>query len=161
MNFRNAGIFGLICAMILSASAFAQFADKNDAFEAPGPGDPNRAYAFVVPEGVTIELRDGRTVTGGETLSVPGKYIELLAVEKAQQKREAGSAFNNQLVNWEDKARGGGLVMILLTIPEGVTINIAGGESVQGETQIELIAQASAWEASDEMADEPTSFNKK
>ncbi len=159
MNFRNAGIFGLLFAMLLSVSAFAQFQSKNDAFEAPGPGDPDRSYAFIVPEGATIETRDGQTITGGETVSVPGKYIELLAVEQAEQDHEAGIAFNSKSVKPEAQEKG--LVMIALTIPEGVTVTGADGTVVTGETQIKMIVQQTAWEASEEMAEEPTAFNKK
>jgi hypothetical protein len=141
-------LLGVVLTLTLNAAAFAQFNDKNAAFPAPGPGEADKEYTFIVPEGVTIETPQGETYKGGETIGIPGKYLELLATDRAEEIVTVGNAVGQQ-TEWTEVERANyGVVM--LTIPEGVTVTRKDGSVLKGPTSVPMVVTMADLQLSEE-----------
>jgi hypothetical protein len=141
--------------LMFSFSAFAQFKDKNNAFDEPGAGDPMREYTVKVPAGVTFTNAQGETVTGGKGITVPGRYISLMSSADAEKALASAMPFNMKSYTETEKQ---GMVVISLRVPEGAKLSYTDGRVVNGGEEIMLVVDAGSMKKSDTMTKEPTLF---
>jgi hypothetical protein len=144
----TAFIVSAIMALLLNSVVYAQeagFNQRNPAFTAPGPGNPEFVYHFVVPPGVTIETPKGKVVNAGETIGIPGKYLKLMTPEKAQAMIEREEGFNqkDQLTRIKPSEKQNWAV-IELTVPKGATITRSDGYEVKGPQTVMLMVEAAS-----------------
>jgi len=120
---------GFLAVLVLSSAALAQFANKNAAFSAPGPGDPNKEYGLIVPKHYTIQTPKG-VFTAGQVIGVAGKNITLLNPAKAEEAvKSPGFAGKNDLPPPKEYPKH---ALVSINIPAGVTI-LYDGKPVQVE----------------------------
>lgn len=122
-----------------SMAAQAQFKDKSFP---NGLGQPELMYRFLVPEGVTVTSKTGEVMKAGSIVTVPGSNIRMLAPEKAKEQAN-DKAFMSSFMNAsqyfdmpEEKTQDH--TVIVLTIPEGVTVE-GYGKTLKGGSELVLM----------------------
>jgi len=145
----------LVLVLLSTSAAFAQFMEKNRAFQQPGVGEEDREYMVLVPEEVTIITRDGDTIRGGETVGIPGKSITLLNTGEADQTIEAGELFNEYKEKDMPAEQKQEYAVVEVKIPEGMTISHEDGRTIEGETTINLMVTSNDMQASSPMDESP------
>lgn len=141
-------LFGAVLTLTLSTAAVAQFNDKVSGFSGPGPGDADKEYVFIVPEGVTIKTPSGETYKGGETIAIPGKFLELLATDRAEEIVTLGNAVGEQ-TEWTTVERAN-YAVLMLTIPEGASITKKDGTVLEGLMSIPIVVAVADIELSED-----------
>ncbi len=122
-----------------SMAAQAQFKDKSFP---NGFGQPELMYRFLVPEGVTVTSKTGEVMKAGSIVTVPGSNIRMLEPEKAKEQAKDQafmSSFMNASQYFEmstEKAQDHRI--IVLTIPEGVTVE-GYGKTLKGGSELVLM----------------------
>jgi hypothetical protein len=130
-------LFGAVLTLTLSTAAVAQFNDKVSDFAAPGPADEEKEYVFIVPEGATLKTPGGETYKGGEMISIPGKYLELLATDRAEEIVTLGNAVGQQ-TEWTEVERAN-YAVLMLTIPEGASVTRKDGTVIDGLAMVPIV----------------------
>jgi|GEM_PF-4556805 len=142
----------ILLGVLLSVSAHAAtgfgFANKSPAFPAPGAGDPQREYTFIIPEGCSLETPSGEIINAGETIGVPGKLIRLMAPDEGEKIFSTGRGFNSR-TDFENIApsKRGELVGIELMLPEGAKLSHDDGTTVVGPRTISVMVAAATMAA--------------
>jgi hypothetical protein len=142
----------ILLGVLLSVSAHAAtgfgFANKSPAFPAPGAGDPQREYTFIIPEGCSLETPSGEIINAGETVGVPGRLVRLMEPDEGEKIISTGRGFNSRsdFANIEPSKRGE-LVAIELTLPEGAKLSHQDGTTVVGPRTISVMVAAATMAA--------------
>ena len=151
MKIRSAQLLGFILALTAGAAVFADdhFAQKNSVFQQPGQAQQEMMYTFLVPEGVTITTKSGKTVQGGQKIGVPGTYITLVdpMLEKNVVDQYGQHFANKNQYRALPATEKSDHALISLKIPEGVTVKKADGQVLQGPQDILLMVKAAEWGA--------------
>ena len=151
MKTSTVQIFFALLISILSASAFAQFANKNSAFEQPGVGEADRMYSFQIPDGITVEdAKKGTVMKSGEIVSVPGKFIKLVDTS-GTDKTKAVNMFFNMKNNLPEPSHRKEFSAIELTIPEWVTVRYQDGRVMKGPSTLMLLIKSESMQRSEKI----------
>ncbi len=140
-------LIGALLSVSVHATEFG-FAQKSPAFPAPGAGDPQREYTFIIPEGCSLETPSGEIIKAGETIGVPGKLIRMMAPDEGEKIFSTGRGFNSRtdFTNITPSKRGE-LVGIELTLPDGAKLSHDDGTTVVGPRTISVMVAAATMAA--------------
>jgi len=159
-------LFGVLLSVSAHAATGFGFANKSPAFPAPGAGDPQREYTFIIPEGCFLETPSGEIINAGETVGVPGNLIRLMAPDEGEQIFSTGRGFNSRtdFTNITPSKRGE-LVGIELTLPEGAKLSHQDGTTIVGPRTVTVMVAATTMTTSEEnpvgMRKYPSGFQSK
>jgi hypothetical protein len=159
-------LFGVLLSVSAHAATGFGFANKSPAFPAPGAGDPQREYTFIIPEGCFLETPSGEIINAGETIGLPGNLVRLMDPDEGGQIISTGRGFNSRsdFANIEPSQRGE-LGVIELTLPEGAKLSHQDGTTIVGPRTVTVMVTATTMTTSEEspvgMRKYPSGFQSK